>query len=250
MTATRIARSTPEDITVRGRSLPAELMGKLGFTEMAFFHIVGRVPSAGERDAVDACLVALMEHGLTPSVIAARLVYSSAPEAVQGAVAAGLCAVGGHFAGTAEGAARLLTRVAAAADPAAEAARLVGEHRARREPLPGFGHDLHPEDPRSARLFEVARRGGVAGRHVAALEALSAALDHALGRHLTINATGAVAAVLLDCGVPGGIMRGFALIARCAGLVGHVLEEQRRPAMQAIWDAAQAAVPYEGSDEP
>ena len=86
MTATRIARSTPEDIEVRGRSLPAELMGKLGFTEMAFFHIVGRVPSAGERDAVDACLVALMEHGLTPSVIAARLVYSSAPEAVQGAV--------------------------------------------------------------------------------------------------------------------------------------------------------------------
>ncbi len=246
-TTTRIAFSTPDDIVIRGRSLPRELMGTLSFTEMIFFEIAGRVPSASERAVVDACLVALMEHGLTPSVLATRLVYSSSPEAMQGAVAAGLLGVGSRFVGTVEGCALLLRRVADAADAPAEAARVVAEHRAARSSLPGFGHPSHtPDDPRTPRLLAIAREGGVAGRHIAAIEALSAALDRALGRHVTINATGAVAAALADCGIPVEIMRGFALIARCAGLVGHVHEEQQRPAMTSIWEAAERAVPYEG----
>jgi citrate synthase len=242
---TAIATSLPDDIVVRGKSLCRDLLGKLSFTEMICFQIVGRVPSPAEAALVDACLVALMEHGLTPSVLAARLVYSSSPEALQSGVAAGLLAVGSRFVGTVEGCAALLARMVAA-DPGIEAARIVEEHRAARRPLPGFGHNLHtPDDPRTPRLFALARERGVAGPHIAALELLSAALDRALGRHLTINATGAVAAVLADVGMPTEIMRGFALIARCAGLVGHLHEEQQQPAMEKIWEAAERAVPYQ-----
>jgi citrate synthase len=242
---TSIATSTPDDIVVRGKSLTRDLLGKLSFTEMICFQILGRVPTPDQISLVDACLVALMEHGLTPSVLAARLVYSSSPEALQSGVAAGLLAVGSRFVGTVEGCATLLARMVAG-DPAAEAPRIVEEHRASRQPLPGFGHNLHtPDDPRSLRLLALARERGVAGPHIAAIELLSAALDHALGRHLTINATGAVAAALADLGVPPEIMRGFALVARCAGLVGHLHEERHRPAMEKIWEAAERAVPYE-----
>jgi citrate synthase len=242
---TRIATSDATSITVRGEDLTA-LIGELTFTEMMWLQILGTRPSAAQVAVVDACLVALMEHGLTPSAIAARLVYSSAPEAMQGAVAAGLLGVGGQFVGTAEGCAHLLARIARSADPAAEAARVVAEHRA----LPGFGHDVHkPEDPRTPRLLAVAREHGVAGGHVAALERLSAALDAAKGKHITINATGAMAAVLADAGVPPELMRGFALIARCAGLVGHVHEEQCSPAMRTMWAAASEAVPYQPPEE-
>jgi citrate synthase len=247
---TSIATSTPDDILVRGKSLCHELMGKLGFTEMMYFQVLGRLPTPAQAAVVDACLLALMEHGLTPSVLAARLVYSSAPEALQAAVGAGLLAVGGRFVGTVEGCAALLERMVAA-DPASEAAAIVEEHRATRKQLPGFGHHLHiPDDPRTAPLFALARAQGVAGRNIAAIELLSVTLDRALGRHLTINATGAVAAALADAGVPATIMRGFALIARCAGLVGHLHEEQQRPAMVTIWEAAERAVPYDGVGQP
>jgi citrate synthase len=250
-TTTSIATSTPADIVVRGKSLCQDLLGKLTFTEMLFFQILGEAPTPAQTAVVDAALIALMEHGLTPSVLAARLVYSSAPESLQGAVGAGLQAVGSRFVGTVEGCAALLDRMitgdqARAAEDVAEA--IVAEHRAARRPVPGFGHNLHvPDDPRTPRLFALARQHGAAGAHVAALELLSATLDRALGRHLTINATGAVAATLGDVGVPAEIMRGFALIARCAGLVGHLREEQQHPAMATIWEAAERAVPYDGS---
>jgi len=247
---THIAHSTPEDIVVRGKSLCHELLGQLRSTEMMCFQVLGRVPPPAQVAVVDACLLALMEHGLTPSVLAARLVYSSAPEALQAAVSAGLLGVGSRFVGTVEGCAALLDRMVAG-DPPTEAARILEEHRERRQSVPGFGHPLHkPDDPRTPRLFALARGRGVAGPHIAAIEVLSAALDRAIGHHLTINATGAVAACLRDVGVPAEIMRGFALVARCAGLVGHIHEEQQRPAMSTIWEAAEEAVPYDGVAHP
>jgi citrate synthase len=240
---TQIAQSTPEDIVIRGKSLCHELLGQLTFTQMMCFQVLGRVPTPAQVAVVDACLLALMEHGLTPSVLAARLVYSSAPEALQAAVSAGLLGVGSRFVGTVEGCAALLDRIVAGEAPA----RIVEEHRTSKRSVPGFGHPLHkPDDPRTPRLFELARERGVAGPHVAAIETLSAAVDRALGKHLTINATGAVAACLRDVGVPAEIMRGFALVARCAGLVGHIHEEQQHPVMTTIWEAAEEAVPYGG----
>ena len=243
MTSTQIATSDATSITVRGEDLCGALIGKLTFTEMMWLVVFGTRPTAGQTAVADACMVALMEHGLTPSSITTRLIYGSSPDAMQGAVAAGLLGVGSRFVGTVEGCAAVLARVAGAPDPTAEAARVVVEI----SPVPGFGHDVHvPDDPRPAALFAVARARGVAGAHVAALELVAAALDRHKRRHITINATGAVAAVLADAGVPAEILRGFALVARCGGLVGHIHEEQRDPSMRALWHAADKSVPYRG----
>jgi len=248
---TRIATSTPEDVFIRGQSLCRDLIGHLTFTEMLFFQILGRRPTPAQTRLVDACLVTLMEHGLTPSALASRLVYSSAPEAMQSGVAAGILAVGSRFVGTTEGCGLLLKELAArpAAERAQAAQAMARDHKARRQAVPGFGHPLHkPDDPRALRLLELARQEGVAGAHVAAVELLARAVDDAAGKHITLNATGAIAAVLADCGVPVEVLRGFAIIARAAGLVGHIHEEQRQPAMRTIWETAEQAIPYQ--DQP
>jgi citrate synthase len=246
-TTTKLAGSTADDVFVRGKSLCRDLIGQVTFTEMIYFELTGVLPTTGQRMVLDACLVTLVEHGLTPSAIATRLVYSSAPEAMQGAVAAGLLGVGSVFVGTIEGAAALLERIASAADAESEAAAIAQEHRAAGRPVPGFGHPQHkPDDPRTPRILAIAEDVGVSGRRVCALRTLGTKVDELWGRHVTINATGAIAAVLGDSGFSPGIMRGFAIIARCAGLVGHVQEEQEDPAMRALWGAAERAVPYSG----
>ncbi len=242
---TAIAHSDARDVYIRGRSLCGELIGKVGFTELTYLHVTGRAPTPGQVAVLDACLVALMEHGVTPSVVASRMVLGSAPEALQGAVAAGLLAVGSVFVGTVEGCAALLSAIVASDDFDAKARAIVAEHRAAGRRVPGFGHPVHvPDDPRTPALLAVADAAGVKGDHVRALEALARAVDEARGKHVTVNATGAVAALLADAGIPIAIMRGIALIARTAGLVGHLHEEQRDPAMTAMWQAAERAVPY------
>lgn len=245
---TRLCTHTLEALYVRDKSLVEELMGKLTFTQMMFFHITGRMPGPAETAIVDAVLVTLMEHGLTPSVIATRLVYHSAPEALQGAVASGLLAVGSQFVGTMELAAGILARITADPDGVEAAATREAEAaRAARRPMPGFGHHMHkPDDPRTPKLFEIARAHGVEGTYIDAIQALGRAVDAVAGRHITINATGAVAAVLLEIGIEPEIMRGFAVISRAAGLVGHIAEERESPSARTIWDAAEKVVPYVG----
>jgi citrate synthase len=245
MTTTALCHATADDIVVRGRSLPRELIGKLTFTQMIYFHLTGRDATPAQTAVLDACLVALMEHGLTPSAIATRLTYGSSPEAMQGAVAAGLLGVGSVFVGTTEACAELLVRIAAAADARAEA-RVIATGARR---LPGFGHPLHrPADPRTTALLAVARAHHLHGRHCVALEQLSAEVDTAAGRPIPVNVTGAVAALVLDCDLPAAILRGIALISRAAGLVGHVREEQTSPAMRALWEGAEAAVTTTATD--
>lgn len=168
----------------------------------------------------------------------------------QGAVAAGLLSVGSLFVGIMEGCGLLLARVARAVDGSAEARRVVVEHEAAKKRLPGFGHPVHrPTDPRTTALLSLAEAQDVRGDHCAALDELERGILEVSGRALPPNATGAIAAVLADCGVPVEVLRGIALVSRCAGLVGHIHEEQRRPAMLALWQAAEAAVPYENHEE-
>lgn len=247
MTAkTELCHATADDVVLRGRSLPRELVGKKTFTEMTYFLLTGRDPTLVQTAILDACLVTLMEHGLTPSAVATRLTYGSAPEAMQGAVAAGLLGVGSVFVGASETCAQLLARIVAATDGPAEARAIVAESRAAGTRLPGFGHPLHrPVDPRTVALFDLARRLGGFGVHCTALEQLSAAVDTSAGRAIPVNATGAIAALVADAGVPVAILRGIALISRCAGLVAHIREEQATPAMRELWEAADAAVPYQ-----
>ena len=178
--ATGICSHGSDDVFIRGKSLCKELIGQRSFTEMIYFQVLGRMPTADQAALLDACLVALMEHGLTPSVLAARLTYSSAPEAVQGAVAAGLLGVGSRFVGSMEGCAALLQRITVAEDGEAEAKRIAVEHRAQRTPLPGFGHPTHkPDDPRAQRLLELAKSRKVARGLGVAARALAQELLHA-----------------------------------------------------------------------
>lgn len=246
---TRLATHTNEELYYRDDGLVGELMGKVSFTDMMFMHIMGRKGTVGEIAILDAVLVTLMEHGLTPSAIATRLTYHSAPEALQSAVAAGLLNVGSQFVGTMENAAKLLMSLLqdeGGFDAAAR--REIRALRAAKKPLPGFGHHLHkPDDPRTARLFDIAlSQEGIDGIYIDAMKRLSGIVDEELGRHLTINATGGVAAVLLEIGVEPEIMRGFSVISRAAGLVAHIREEQTNPTARHIWDVVEETIPYVG----
>ncbi len=245
--ATSLCTSDLTSVTVRGRDLVNELVGELSFTEMLYFLSCGRKPDAAEAKVLDACLVTIMEHGINPSTIVARLVSSTVPDEPQVAIAAGLLSVGGVFAGTSEQCAEVLLALAddvAREGPAAirrTAERLLGSG----QPIPGFGHLHHkPDDPRTPRLFAVAERAGGKQDYMQLLRALSAEVDSVKGRHVTINATGAIGALMLDIGVPVAAIRCFSVVARSAGLTAHLLEEKSNPVARTIWRESRKAVPY------
>jgi len=245
---TKIAHHTAQAIYIRGASLVDDLIGKLTFTEMMYFQLLGVKPTPAQAKVLDAVLVTLMEHGITPSAIATRLIYDSCPEAIQAAVAAGILGVGSTFIGTMEGCAANLEEILSSPGNESDIAKAIAQRfRAAKMPIPGFGHPhLRPDDPRSPRLIAIAEEAGVPGRHIRALRLLAKEVDAAWGRHLTINATGAVAALLGEIGVPQEVMRGIAVVSRAAGLVGHIREEQLDPAARHIWGVVDAAVPYAG----
>ena len=235
-----MGRSTPDRILVQGRDLCRDLLGKVSLSDMAWLEITGREPTPGESKVFDALLVVLVEHGMTPMAIATRLTYLGAPESLQAAVAAGLCGMGTTFAGTAEGAAKLLQealRTASTEADLAEMARgIVAERFARKAVVPGIGHPLHkPVDPRAPVLFALAEEHGIAGRHVALMREVSRAAEASSGKSLPVNATGALGAIASDMGLDWRLCRGLAVIGRAVGLVGHIAEELRQPIAREVW---------------
>jgi citrate synthase len=215
--------STPERIVVRGKDLPNEILGHLNLGDMAFLELTGRVPNEKESKIFNAMVVTLVEHGITPSALAARLTYLGAPEALQAAVAAGLLGLGSVFVGSMEGVARLLSE---AISSNKDAKAIVAEHKR----IPGLGHPLHkPVDPRSVRLFEIARETGHYGKYCKLMEAI------AKEKKLTLNATGAIGAIACELGLDWKIVKGLGVMARAIGLVGHILEETRAPMAEEIW---------------
>jgi len=236
---TEIADYDTDHVRIRGLDLASEVMGRLTFADVLFLLLCRRVPNADERRLLDAILVSLVEHGLTPSAIVARATYASAPESLKGAVAAGLLGAGSVVLGSMEECARLLTDIGdktlAGASVESEAAAVAAAYGARKERLPGLGHRIHTAgDPRAPRLFEIAAECGRSGRHVESMRALSAAASAEAGKPLHINITGAAAAVLLELGIPWQLHRGFAVISRSAGLVAHIGEELERPITPAL----------------
>jgi citrate synthase len=239
--STSICTSDLTSITVRGRDLVNELVGEMSFTEMLYFLSCGRKPDAGQVKVLDACLVTIMEHGINPSTIVSRLISDTVPDEPQVAIAAGLLAVGGVFAGTSEQCAAILQQLAKEGDVRKTAERLI----ASGQPIPGFGHLHHkPDDPRTPRLFAIAEKAGVKQDHMRLLRTLGTAIDEVKGRHLTINATGAIGALMLDIQVPLEAIRCFSVVARSAGLTAHLLEEKANPAARTIWRESRNAVPY------
>lgn len=245
---TKLCLTQVDRITVRDHDLVSQLMGEKTFTEVFALLLTGNLPTPQQTRLIDAVLLALMEHGLTPQAIAARMINRCEPESLQAAVAAGLLGIGSRFGGAMSATSVLLSEIIAAGANGRQAAQdIIARHRAVKKSIPGFGHPQHkPDDPRSLRLFQIARDGGIAGKYVDAILLLSEEIDKAFGRHLTINTTGAIAAVLGDLGVPDEIMRGFAVVSRSAGLVAHLKEENEQQVAAYLTDFAEHDIQYVG----
>jgi citrate synthase len=251
---TRISQAYPDRIEVRGRDLASDLMGRLTFTEYFHLLLTGREPSEDQRFFLDLLLVAIAEHGMMPTNVAARMTLAADPSSLQGAVAAGILGCGPVILGTSESCARVLEEAqekvasgAAPTDVAEEVAR--GVHSSG-EKLPGFGHPVHgPLDPRAERILELADARGVNGPHVLLARCLRDAADRVWERPLTMNVAMPIAAVLLDLGFPPAAAKAVPILARTAGLLAHLAEEQQRPIGFRLAAEAEDATEYEPAPE-
>jgi citrate synthase len=247
---TGLGTSDADSIKLMGQDLAHDLMGKVGFGELAFWLVAGRRPSAGEVRLFEAVLVALADHGFTPTAIAARLTYLSAPDSLQGALAAGLLGGGSRFLGVTEDCGRFLadTLVAAGAERDYEVIALAAVTRAKAEKrfVPGLGHPVHKvQDPRTPVLIAIAEQEGLRGPHLRLFEAIGRVHPQVLGRTLPLNGAGVCGAALADLGLPTDLLRGFALLARAAGLLGQLAEERRRPIANDIYMTVDRNAVYE-----
>jgi citrate synthase len=240
---TSISQAHPDRIEVRGHDLTTDLMGRLTFTEYFHLLLTGDEPTAEQRYFLDLLLVAIAEHGMTLTNVAARMTLAADPASLQGAVAAGILGCGPVVLGTAEPCARLLEQGVREGQDATEIARSI---RTAGERLPGFGHPVHrPVDPRAERILELADERGVSGPHVELARALRPAVHEAWGKPLPMNVSMSIAAVMLDLGFPASAVKGVPILARTAGLLAHLAEEQQRPIGFAMGAAAEEVVEYE-----
>jgi citrate synthase len=262
---TSLGTSDADTITLLGQDLAADLMGKVSFGELALWLVTQRRPTSGQVAVFEAVLVALADHGFTPTAIAARLTYLSAPDSVQGALAAGLLGGGSRFLGVTEDTGRFLADALAegaggagggqplpADDAGWDAIALAAVRRAREAGrlIPGLGHPVHKvTDPRTPVLIRIADEHGLRGPHLRLFEAIGRVHPQVLGRTLPLNGAGTSGAALADLGLPVGLLRGFALLARTAGLLGQLAEEQRHPIGMDIYLAVDRNADYQPPEQ-
>ncbi len=249
----RISQAYPDRVEVRGRDLSGDLMGRLSFTEYFHLLLTGREPTADQRFFLDLLLVAIAEHGMMPTNVAARMTLAADPGSLQGAVAAGILGCGPVILGTSEECARLLERaqaiVTSGAEPAGVATDMVRAIRADGGRVPGFGHPVHrPLDPRAERILELADARAVSGAHVRLARCFRDAVAEAWGKPLTLNVAMPIAAVMLDVGFSSAAVKAVPILARTAGLLAHLAEEQERPVGFLMATRAEEAIEYEPED--
>jgi citrate synthase len=236
-----ISQAHPDRVEVRGRDLTGDLMGRLTFTEYFHLLLTGREPTEDQRFFLDVLLVAIAEHGMMPTNVAARMTLAADPGSLQGAVAAGILGAGPVVLGTSEECARLL-EAARGRDPE----EIVREIRAAGGRLPGFGHPVHkPLDPRAERILALADERGISGEYVALARAFRDAAASAWGRPLTMNVAMPIAAVMLELGFPASTVKAVPILARTASLLAHLAEEQQQPLGFLMAGAAEDAIRYE-----
>ena len=245
-----ISQAHPDRVEVRGRDLCGDLMGRLSFTEYFHLLLTGREPTEDQRFFLDLLLVAIAEHGMMPTNVAARMTLAADPGSLQGAVAAGILGCGPVILGTSESCARLLEEaqeaVASGGEPAEVAAEIARAVHASGGRLPGFGHPVHrPLDPRAERILELADARGVSGPHVLLARRLRDGAAGAWGRPLTMNVAMPIAAVMLDLGFPSATVKSVPVLARTAGLLAHLAEERERPLGFLMAGRAEEAIEYE-----
>ncbi|MGJ8621306.1 MAG: citryl-CoA lyase [Yoonia sp.] len=249
---TAIATSDADSITVRGYDLCNDLIGQIDFSDYFWLLVIGEKPTAAQRKVLDACLVAIAEHGLVPSVQAARMTLAAGPDAWQGAMSAGLLGMGSVVAGSTEVSGRYLADVMAKADAdgtdlETAAIESLKELKAQRKKVPGLGHPQHSDgDPRANKLLEIAEEQGVSGRYMETLSVLAKHAPGIINRPLPINVSGAIPAVILDAGWPLEALKAVPLLARTAGLAAHLYEESLRSIGFIMSHQADLAISYDG----
>ncbi len=247
-----ICTSNPETIIVRGHDLVENLIGSISFTEYTWLLVAGTLPSENQRRMLDSTLVAIAEHGLVPSVQAARMTLAASPEAVQGAVAAGLLGCGSVILGASESAGIFFSEIreekkSSGSTTEAAAEKVLRRYREQKKAIPGYGHPLHKgRDPRAERLLAVAGELGLASIHCEIAKVVEGLIPEIVGKSLVMNVSSAIPCVLLDAGYPLLALKGVPLLARTAGLIGHLLEEQKRPIGFIMSHGAAAAIEYDG----
>jgi len=251
---TSLCSAEATSITIRGRDLCRDLMGKLSFTEFFYLLLTGREATADQRFFLDLLLVAIAEHGLTPTAQAARMTYDAAPDSLQGALAAGLLGCGTAVLGTAELCGQVLaatrSRVLAGEDPNHVVDTLAQDMRRSGGKMPGFGHPLHrPIDPRAERILELADDRKISGQHVDLARRLAPAVARAWGKPLPMNVSMPIAAVLLDLEFPPTMIKAIPLLARAGGLLAHLAEEQTNPIGFLMASHGEAAIAYKEDGE-
>jgi citrate synthase len=250
---TAISTSDTHTINVRGRELSRELIGSIDFTSHFFLLVTGSLPDTKQKMMLDATLVAISEHGLVPSNQAARMTLAAAPDALQGAVAAGILGCGSVVLGSTESCGRFLSAILAQAHSESRpvedvAEKALEELRAGRRAVPGFGHPQHKDgDPRAIRLVELAKEQGVASEHVALIEVMDPVVQRIWGRKLPLNVSGAIPAVMLDAGFPLTALKGIPILARTASLIAHLNEEMSRSIGFILAGNAAEAITYDGT---
>jgi citrate synthase len=241
-----ISQAYPDRVEVRGRDLSGDLMGRLSFTE--YFHLLftGREPTDDQRFFLDLVLVSIAEHGMMPSNVAARMTLAADPGSLQGAVAAGILGCGPVILGTSAECARLLEEARASGRQPLEIAREIHEAGAK---VPGFGHPVHrPVDPRAERILELADERGVSGENIQLARQLREAVAEVWGKPLTMNVAMPIAAVMLDLGFPSAAVKAVPILARTAGLLAHLAEEQEHPLGFLMAGKAEEAIEYQPPD--
>ena len=245
-----ISQAYPDRVDVRGHDLADDLMGRLTFTELFHLLLTGREPTEDQRFFLDLLLVAIAEHGMMPTNVAARMTLAADPGALQAAVAAGILGAGPVVLGTSEECARLLEdgqrRVAEGVAPVSVANDVARSARASAAKVPGFGHPVHtPVDPRAERILVLADERSVSGPHVELARALGDAVAEEWGRPLPMNVAMPIAAVMLDLGYSTAVVKAVPILARTAGLLAHLAEERENPLGFLMAAKAEEAIAYE-----
>ena len=247
-----ISTANADTIVVRGQDLCLDLIGQMNFGDYFYFLLTGKKADAKMSALLNACMVAIGEHGMVPSVLAARMTLAAAPDAMQGAVAAGILGCGTVILGASETAGRLFLQIDAEAanhggDINAAAHKIISALRANKQSVPGYGHPLHKDlDPRVKALYDLSKKVGAGQRFVDISLAVENAIPGIVGKALKLNVSAAIPAVLLGVGFPVNALKGVPMLARTASLIAHMSEELENPIGFALSNEAVANEHYTG----
>jgi citrate synthase len=244
-----ICQAYPDRVEVHGRDLCGDLMGRLSFTEYFHLLLTGREATENQRYFLDLLLIAIAEHGMMPTSVVARLTLAANPGSLESAVAAGILGCGPVILGTSETCARLLQEAQAKVLSGGEAGKVTGQMASDIKKsggkVPGFGHPVHrPLDPRAERILELADQRGISGPYVSLARQMREAVARVWGKPLVMNVSMPMAAVMLDLGFPASMVKAIPILARTAGILGHLAEEQKNPIGFLMAGKAGEAVTY------